>query len=189
MKDITLYFVDSNIHLFYKKNKYTETLKDIIVDGRIVSKDRFIVAFNKILKKNKIKSKLFGDEVEIVKNVFYTEGDILYLEQIFSDLGFVKVHFWDIKELIPDEDATMVEINQNYIVFYFDKPIMFSLNYFKDIPKLFSLLNSFLKPVVILFGTNKNIPKIVYNLKSLYYYENYSTYITDSLLKVKKYDV
>lgn len=189
MKDIVVYFVDSNMHLFYKDSSYIETLKDIIVDGRVVSKSKFIDAFINILKKHRIKSKLFGDEIEIVKNAFYTECDMFFLEQIFLDLGFVKVHFLDIKEIIPDEEATIVEINQNYIIFYFEDTIELPLTYFKDIPKLFSILDPFLKQVVILFGTNKNIPKIVYNLKSLYYYENYSTYITDSLLKVKKYDV
>lgn len=189
LSDIVVYFVDSNLHFIYKNKLFTEPLKDIIVDGMVVSKNKFMEAFVKILKKHKIKSKLFGDEITIIQNVFYSASDLYFLEQIFLDLGFIKVHFFDIRELLPEEDATFIEINQNYLVFYFDNGFILSLDYFKDLPKLFSLLVAYMKPTVILLGTNSNIPKIKHSSLEIYYFANYSTYLIDSLLKVKKCDV
>ncbi len=187
MKNIMVYFVDNNMYLFYKDKMYMEKL-DSITNGIVLDKLKFMEQFNIILKKYKIRSKLFGDDVTIVKTVFYAVSDLFFLEQIFLDLGFTKVHFFDIREIIPEEDATMVEINQDYLVFYFESGLLLPFKYFKDIPKLFSLLDIYFKPTIIIFGTNNIIPKIEYKNKKLYYYENYKTYLTDCLLKVKKCD-
>ncbi|MDE5539476.1 MAG: hypothetical protein K2J20_03210, partial [Bacilli bacterium] len=70
-----------------------------------------------------------------------------------------------------------------------NKGIMLDLDYFKDIPYVLNYFQSYYKEDIILFGKNKNIPNIKVKDKNVYYFENYQDCITDSLLKVNKYDV
>ncbi len=139
-----------------------------------------------ILKKEKIKNKLFGDKIYIVKDAYFMESDLYYLENIFIDLGFIKVVFLDIEDYFMD-DYTYVGIFKDYMIFYLNKPVILDLYYFKDFPKLIDYFIDYYKKYVILFGSNNNIPNISSNRIGVYYVDNYQNYIPDSLLKVKKY--
>lgn len=189
VKDIIVFIVDDKINIIHKDKVIVEKLSGVLSRGYVVNKEKFIETFLKILKKEKIKNKLFGDEITIVKNAYFTAGDLFFLETIFLEIGFIKVHFFDICELLPNEDATYIEINETYIVIYLTKGIYLSLDVFKDIPRIIEYFKNDFKENIILFGKNISIPKIKVNGLFLYYFDNYVDYISQSLLKVKKCDV
>ena len=187
LKELIVYFCDNVVHIVYKREVISKKL-DSISRGLVVNRTSFMESFLEILKKEKIKSKLFGDKIYIVKDVYLKPSDLFYLESIFADLGFIKVVFLDIKEYF-NEDYTYIGIFQDYMVFYLDNSVFIDLKYFKDFPKLIEYFKDYYQKFVLLFGTNKNIPNIHSNLVYIYYIDDFQNYITQSLLKVKKYDV
>ena len=89
--------------------------------------------------------------------------------------------------MLPESNATYIEINEEYMVINLDKGVYLDLEYFKDIPQILEYFKAYFKEDVVLFGTNKNIAQIKMKNKFLYHLENSATYINESLLKVKKY--
>ncbi len=186
LKDLIVYFCDDYIHIVNHHQVIHKRL-DCIQKGLVVDRTKFMESFLAILKKEKVKSKLFGDTICVVKDVFFRASDLFYLESIFSELGFIKVVFMDIQELFC-EGYTYIGIFQDYIVFYLKQPLILDLSYVSDILKLIEYLKDYYLEYVVLFGTYSDIPKFQSNKIPLYYIDNYTNYITDSLLKVKKCD-
>lgn len=181
-----VYIVENSFHCVYKNRIISVDLKNCIQKGYIVNKEVFMQEFNKILKKEKIKTKLFGDNITFVNNGYFSIGDLFFLESIFNDLGFIKVDFLDIRELFPDMNVIFVEVNESYIIIYLKDILYLDLTYFKDIPAILNSLKSFFDKDIAFFGLNKSIPNIHIKNVYSYYVENYKNYITQSLLKVKK---
>ena len=186
MKDLIVYFCDNMIQIVYN-GKVIEKKLDSIYQGLVIDRTSFMENFLSILKKEKIRSKLFGDKIYVVQDVYFKASDLFFLESIFNDLGFVKVVFVDIKEFF-NEEYTYIGIFNHYIVFYLEKPVFLDLFYFKDFSKLIEYFHEYYQPYVLLFGTNENISKIHSNLVNIYYIDQFQSYIAESLLKVKKYD-
>lgn len=74
MKEMTLFFVDDFLNIVYKDRVIQNKLKDIISKGYIVDRSRFVEEFLKIIKKEKIKGKLFGDNINIVYNSYFSSS-------------------------------------------------------------------------------------------------------------------
>lgn len=185
MKELIVYFCDNTVNVIHNTGVIKKELESIC-QGLVVDRIKFIESFMKILKDAKIKTKLFGDKIYIVKDVYFNERDQFYLENVFLELGFVQVHFLDIKDLF-ENDYTYIGIFKDYVVFYLDKPIFLDLYYFKDFPKLINYFQEYYKSYIVLFGTNQNIPNINEFSVNIYYIDNYKNFIVNSLLKVKKY--
>lgn len=181
-----VYIVESSFHCVYKNRIISVDLKNCIQKGYIVNKEVFMQEFNKMLKKEKIKTKLFGDNITFVNNGYFSIGDLFFLESIFNDLGFIKVDFLDIRDLFPDMNVIFVEVNESYLIIYLNDILYLDLTYFKDIPAILNSLKSFFDKDIAFFGLNKSIPNIHTKDVYSYYIENYKNYITQSLLKVKK---
>lgn len=182
-----LFFVDDRVEIIFKEKVKSYKLDGVLLKGFIIDKNRFIEEFGKVLKKEKIRSKLFGDSIAIVKNLYFNYAYRCFLDSVFGDLGFIKVNYMDIKELMPEMDATFVEINESYMVIGINEGIYLDLDYFKNIPGVFNYFKGMFLKDIVLFGVNKNIPNIKIINKKLYYVDDYAHYITNSLLKVKKY--
>ncbi len=187
MKELIVYFYDNVLAIVYQ-GKVRKYKLNCICNGMVVHRACFLEKFLKILKSEKIRSKLFGDKIFIVKDVYFKESDLFYLENIFIELGFIKVEYIDIKDLLNDS-YTYIGVFQNYMVFYFLEPVVVSLKYFRDISKLISYFKEYYQEYVVLFGSNENIPLIQAIDTKIYYIDQYQDYITKSLLKVKKYEV
>lgn len=181
-----IYIVENSFHCVYKNRIISVDLKNCIQKGYIVNKEVFMQEFNKMLKKEKIKTKLFGDNITFVNNGYFSTGDLFFLESIFNDLGFIKVDFLDIRDLFPDMNVIFVEINESYIIIYLKDTLYLDLTYFKDIPVILNSLKTAFDKDIAFFGLNKSIPNIHIKNVYSYYIENYKNYITQSLLKVKK---
>lgn len=180
-----IYIVEDILHCVYKGRLISITLKNCIQKGYVMNKDNFIQEFNKMIKKEKIKTKLFGDNITFVNNGYFSKGDLFFIHNIFSELGFVKIDFLNIKEILPLMDVIYVEVNNTYMVIYLDKILYLDLSYFKDIPSIIYILKPFLNKDIAFLGLNKCIPNIHIKNICSYYIENYNIYITQSLLKVK----
>ena len=178
-----IYIVDNEINIIDKQKVYTSKFKSIN-KGYIISKKDFMEEYVTFLKKEKIKSKLLNNKIEIIFNSFYTESDKFYFENIFLELGYLKVEFKNQLDILEDK-YTYIEINNTYMVINLDKGIYFDLEYFKDIPKIIDYFNY--DKDIVLFGKNKNIRNIKLKNRNLYYIDKADTFIIDSLLKVNKY--
>lgn len=187
LKELIVYFCDDMINIVYQ-NKVIQKKLASIKQGLVVDRASFMESFLSILKKEKIRSKLFGDKIYIVKDAYFTARDLFYLESLFTELGFIKVIYLDIYDYFS-LDYTYIGVFEDYVVFYLDEPVFLSLTYFKDFPKLINYFQEYYQDYVVLFGTNNLIPQIKSNLVDLYYIDNYQNFISDSLLKVKKYDL
>ncbi len=185
---MVLFLVDEVLNIIYKGKAFSLKLKDIILEGNIIDRVKFMEEFAKFLKREKVKGKLFGDNITVVKNASYNNRDLYFIESIFLELGFNKVEFMDILSLLPEREGTFIEINNGYMVLYLNSPLLVDLKYIKDIPRVLNYFKEYFKGDVILFGTNQNIPSVMQPNINLYYLENFNSYITDSLLKVKKCD-
>lgn len=183
---LIIYIVEDTLYCAYRGKLISAFLKSCIQKGFIINKDVFMHEFSAMLKKEKIRNKLFGDNITFVDNGYFSVGDLFFIENIFLDMGFIKVDFLNIRELLPEAKATFVEINNSYLVLYLDKTLYLDLSYFNDIPKVLGLFISYFDNDIALFGVNKCIPKVYINNVNIYYIENYKDYITQSLLKVKK---
>ena len=185
LKGLIVYFCDNCLHLIYNKKVIVKSL-DSINQGLVVDRTSFMDSFLSILKKEKIKSKLFGDKIYVVKDVYFNNRDVYFLDNMFMELGFIKVVYLDIRDFF-ETDYSYIGIFKGYIVFYLDSPIILSLEYFNDFPKLIDYFKDHYKKYIVLFGSNTNIPLIHSNLVSIYYIDQFQSYIAESLLKVKKY--
>lgn len=184
-----VYIVEDTLHCVYKGKLFSMVMKNAISKGFIINKDLFIQEFIKMSKNAKIKSKLFGDSITVVNNGYFRFSDLFLIEAIFSELGFIKVDYLDIRELFPTTDALYIEVNINYMVLYLDNTLYIDLAYFKDIPKTLEFFKAYFYKNIALFGVNKCIPRIGLETNNVYYIENYVDYITQSLLKVKRQGV
>ncbi len=175
-----IYLVDNIVNLIYKKRVIKEKFKSVS-KGYIINKEEFINEFGALLKKEKIKGKLLGMNIEIIDNTYFQVSDKYFMENIFIELGFIKVIFKDIKDFFT-QDKTFMEINNTYMVLNLEKGIYLDLDYFKDIPKIIDYFSFYIKGDIVLFGVNKEIPEIKLANRTLYYLQNKEKFITDSLL-------
>ncbi len=188
MQDIIVYIVDNRVIVLYKDRVIDWEFKSVD-KGFIINREVFIQEFLGLIKKEKIKSKILGDKIGVLKNAFYGVADLAFLEGIWQDLGFLKVQYWDIREFLAKKNVSYVEINKGYMVLYLDKGIYLDLTYFKDISKIMGYFREWFWDDVVLFGTNEMIPKVKIKDKNVYYIDSSGEYILQCLLKVKKYGV
>lgn len=180
-----VYIVEDKLICIYKGKLIKVTLKNCIQKGYIINRDLFIQEFIKMTKREKIKSKLFGDNITLVNNGYFEISDLFFLESIFGELGFIKIDYLDIRKLFLLTDAIYIEVNNSYMVVYLEDALYLDLAYFKDIPKTLMLFKEYLNKDIAFFGVNKCIPKLYLKDANVYYIDNYKEYITQSLLKVK----
>lgn len=187
-KEIFVFLVDDMLNIVYNSKVINKKMKDVIGKGRIVDRLKFMEEFIKVVKQEKVKTSLFGGNIILVKNVYFNEMETFFLDNIFIEMGFNKVIYLDIRELLPNMNATFIEINNTYMVISGEEIELFlDLDYFKDIPGILDYLDIYLKGDIVLFGLNKIIPKIKLNDKDVYYLDDFANYICECLLKVKKY--
>ena len=182
---MSIYFYDKEIAIIYQ-GKIIKEKTDSIEQGLIKNLTVFIEFFTKIMKKHKIKTKILGTSIQIVKDISMQESYLFFLDYIFTELGFTKIKFINIKDLFFD-NSTYIAIFKDYILLYLDKPVILDMFYFKDIPQLLTDFKKYFNSKIVLFGSNEIIPKINNKDIPIYYIDDYQNYIINCLLKVKKY--
>lgn len=182
---LIVYLVSNRLVVIYNKKVFEKEIPHVIQKGLIQDKDRFSEEFVKLLKENKIKNKLLGEDIYVLKNTYYTKADLYFLENIFEKLGYLKVKYIDITEFFKENDGIYVEINNDYLVINLDKGILVDLTYFKNIESVLSFLIDYSK-VIILFGENKKLKDIQIDNLQIYYIDRSKDYIKDLLISYKK---
>ena len=176
---MTIYLVDNIINLIYKKRLIQSKFKSVD-KGYIINKDLFMNEFGKLIKSAKIKGKFLGFNIEVINNSYFSVSDTFFMENIFLELGFLKVIFKNINDFF--DNKTYIEVNNTYMVINLDKGIYLDLDYFKDIPKILEYFKDIIKEDIVLFGVNKKIPEIKLVNRDIYYLQNKETFIIDNLL-------
>ncbi len=186
MKELIVYFCDDLINIVYNKEVIVKKFKSL-EDGFIKDRSLFMEEFLEMLKTEKIKSKLFGEQIYVVREPYFYNAHIYFLDNLFMDIGFIKVKYLNIKDLFLDY-GTYIGIFKNYMIMYLERPIVLDLKYFGKLEDNINYFKDYLQDSVILFGSNELIKDIKSDLVMIYFIDNYQNYITQSLLKVKKYD-
>ena len=173
-----IYFVDKTINVINNQKTINEEFKSLD-KGIIEDKDLFLIEFKDLIKKNKIRSKLLNDNIKII-NTYYNKRDLFYLESIFTELGFYKVEFEDIRKLFTYIDATYIEINNTYATIYLNNKMIIDIKYALDIINIFK---NELKENIVLFGTNKLISDIKMKNKNIYFLDDCNDFIIKKFIK------
>jgi len=182
---IIVYLVSNRVIVVYNKRIITKDLFKIVDKGLIKDKEKFSEEFMRLLKDNKIKNKLLGEDIWVLKNTYYTEGELFFIQSIFERLGYLKVRFIDIKDFFKEKNSIYIEINNDYLVINMDRGILVDLEFFKDIKSILKMIESD-KPI-ILFGDNEKLLDIIEEKSEIYYIDNTKNYIADALLDYKFY--
>ena len=182
---IIVYLVSNRVIVVYNKRIITKDLFKIVDKGLIKDKEKFSEEFMRLLKDNKIKNKLLGEDIWVLKNTYYTEGELFFIQSIFERLGYLKVRFIDIKDFFKEKNSIYIEINNDYLVINMDRGILVDLEFFKDIKSILKMIESD-KPI-ILFGDNEKLHDIIEEKSEIYYIDNTKNYIADALLDYKFY--
>lgn len=173
-----IYFREDKIFFVDKSLVINKIFKSLLF-GRIIDKNLFINEFNEFLKINNIKIGLIGSKLKIVKNAYFNLSDIYFLEQIFLDMGFLKIEFLDINTFYLNKEDVYIELNQDYLVY---KNNIYILNDINNLKVFLSLILP-CDVNIVLYGNNPLIPKIVLKDKNIYYVDNYENFIVDALKK------
>ena len=133
-----LYFVDDYVNIIGLDKVFKKRIEKGIDKGIIKDKKVFGEEFLKVLKKEKIKNKVWRDKIKVVKNSFFNERDLYYIGILFEELGFLGVEYIEIRDLLPDDNRSYIEINNSYMVINIDREtsVMIDFNCFKDIPDI-----------------------------------------------------
>ena len=183
---MVIYIVDDEINIVDNSKVINKKLENIIDRGRIKNRLKFINEFINICKQAKIKNKLLGENIRIIKNSFYNESDLFYLENIFNELGYNKVIFKNIEDYFLNKEATYIEFNKQYLVINLREVIFWDGKYFDDLALIFRILAKDIKKQVIFFGNNKLIEKVKINGKNVYYMSDYQHYLVKRILEENK---
>lgn len=126
----------------------------------IINKDQFIEEITNILDKDKINTKLFTDNLNIIIDSTYSNYYLHNLEQLFKELSFNKVEFTNIVDII--------KLGYNELI------IEMSTSSIKILSKIINIKNDvyYSKHKTILNTYLKNIIK-EHNIKTIYVYGNY----------------
>ncbi len=113
--DDELFFLD-----IAKDKIYKEKFKSLKEDN-IVNSAKFINEFSKFLKKNHIKTTLFGENISFIKNKQINPVILEKYEEILKEY-FHKIEYINLEELLRiDKDMAYLHITKNYIDYYFMK--------------------------------------------------------------------
>lgn len=89
-----IYFTDNYIYLKYYKTKNIikyKLGKNIITCGKITNSQKFVKAYESLLKEYSLNKSLFGETIKIIVNPGYTSTDINLLRNIFSYFNYRKL--------------------------------------------------------------------------------------------------
>ena len=85
MKELVVYFYDDVVNILYH-NKVISRKLSSVRQGLVVDRTSFMESFLSILKKEKIKSRLFGDKIYIVQDVYFAVYKKIKKEKLGTNL-------------------------------------------------------------------------------------------------------
>lgn len=190
-------YLDDYINLYNKKNDkliVSKVGKDVLRNGFIIDRDKFIKRFNSIILENNIKGKIFNENINIVINNLYTIEDKLLIKEVFSNLNYNNIYFIQEVDYIKIyKDRVYINCNYSYFyMLYSDELGKIKVNLYKNdvVNKkvILDILKSLNKRVVFLYGKNYNEIKNIINKEDImyYYFECSDNLMINLLLNDKK---
>lgn len=191
-------YLDDYINLYNKRNEkliVSKVAKDVLRNGMIINKEKFIKKFNSIILENNIKGKIFNENIYIIINNLYTIEDKLFIKEVFNYLNYNNIYFiQEIDYIKINKDKVYINCNYGYFyILYSDELGKVKINLYKNdvinkklIIDILKILN---KKVVFLYGKNyKEIKSIIDKEDIEYYYYEYSENLIIKLILNNNFD-
>lgn len=172
-----LYICDDEIFfLNIKKDQIVKEKFKSIKEDNIINSDLFSNEFDKFLRKNHIKTTLFGENIIFIKNTNISPISQEKYQSVLKEY-FRNIEFKNLETILKvDKDVGFLNISSNYIDYYFMKKnqvatLRVSLQLFNDNlnKTLHHLLTTIYKPKkIMVFGNHENIAKIAQSIEQNY---------------------
>lgn len=171
-----LYICDDEIFfLNVAKDKIMKEKFKSIQEDQMINIQLFIDEFNTFLKKNNIKTSIFGENICIIKNRNINPVVLAKYNECLKEY-FHKIEYINLEDLLKiDKDIGFLHITNNYIDYYFMKNneknvIRVNLQLFSNQKKaIHHIITTIYKPKkLIVFGGLENISKIAENISHDY---------------------
>lgn len=168
--DDELFFLDIKKDKIYK-DKFKSMQEDAIINSSL-----FIDEFSKFLKKNHIKTTLFGENIGFIKTTRINSVVLEKYEEILKEY-FHKIEYTNLEDVLKiDTDTGYLHITKNYIDYYFQKKgqnhsIRIDLEIFNGQLKkaIHHSITTIYKPKkMMVFGSPENLSKIAETIMQNY---------------------
>ena len=118
----TIYFNIEKLIIIKKEETFYEQYdKESFFNGSIINYELLCEYLNKIIKKYKLNTSLFKNNINLVTSIFTTNLDIELIDNILTNNSFQKINHINEKELLKEF------LNENNLFVYLDDKI---LNYY-----------------------------------------------------------
>ena len=171
-----LYICDNEIFFWdVKKDKIIKEIFKSIKAEQIIDSSLFIEEFSKFIKKNHIRTTLFGENICLIKNKNINPVVVEKYDECLKEY-FHKIEHIDLEDLLKvDKEMGFLRITKNYIDYYFMKNnekqgLRVDSQLFSNQKKaIHHLLTTIYKPKkIIVFGNIENNSKIAENISHDY---------------------
>jgi len=189
-KDILMYIVDNSVILWSNYEMiFKSSFKKAVLNGKISRPTDFTKSLEKLIKKHKLNSGLFNNNLIVLVEPNYTEANIETLKNCLDKLSFNKVKIINITNICRLKKNTIwLLTNESYMyIIYLDYKSK-AQNIFVDY-RLFNnnlltlikhLSTIFKKKRIILLGNNSKIEELASTIEQI---TNNKTYYIDDSLK------
>ena len=181
-----IYFYENNVIVRFNDNIYYLKLNEnILNNGIILNKDKFIKEYNEFTKENNLKKIINNKMVVIIQNNI-SINDIKMLSIIFEELG--------IKIIKIIKDITLLNVRKNkayligdnnlrlYFINKYNKKVTINMNTSQiSYNDIISIIQNHIKESLFILSSNDDLINKLLKNKSYYLINNYIKFIFDEV--------
>ena len=181
-----IYFYENNAIVRFNDDIYYLKLNEnILNNGIILNKDKFIKEYNEFTKENKLK-KLINNKMIVIIQSNISVNDIKMLSIIFEELG--------IKIIKIIKDITLLNVRKNraylignsklrlYFINKYNKKVTINLNTFQiSYNEIVYIIQNYIKESLFILSSNDDLINKLLKNKSYYLINNYIKFLFDEV--------
>lgn len=181
-----IYFYENNVIVRFNDNIYYLKLNEnILNNGIILNKDKFIKEYNEFTKENKLK-KFINNKMIVIIQSNISVNDIKMLSIIFEELG--------IKIIKIIKDITLLNVRKNisylignsklrlYFINKYNKKVTINLNTFQiSYNEIVYIIQNYIKESLFILSSNDDLINKLLKNKSYYLINNYIKFLFDEV--------
>ena len=200
MYQTIIYLTDEFIYIASKeKIEKVKLPKNLVLNGKVASINRFITKFMDISKKYNLNNSILGNKLKVLVHAKYTPADITLLKNIFEKLNFRKINIEiENKYYQLNQNNSWLNINSNYALLTYlneylkSETILIERNFFNNYLEFLAYIKSKIKNKnLFLIGASEECEKILKDFETqygnyTYLFENSETFLLDCLLGLSK---
>ena len=189
-----IYFYENNVIVRFNDNIYYLKLNEnILNNGIILNKDKFIKEYNEFTKENNLK-KIINNKMVVIIQSNISVNDIKMLSIIFEELG--------IKIIKIIKDITLLNVRKNkayligdnnlrlYFINKYNKKVTVNMNTSQiSYNDIISIIQNHIKESLFILSSNDDLINKLLKNKSYYLINNYIKFIFDEIGKYLSYKV